>query len=257
MAYIISGKVHYSPNDGILHSINEPQNTIKLTTMVAVLFNFLLEGTGSIISRNEIFDTIWRQYGLQPSNNSLNQYIHILRCSLQELDCDSSILQTIPRSGFLISKEHIEKLASPNLLISLEADATSIIPKEKSTKTSQKINLIIFILVALITISFFTFLKEKDIRTSLNFVFTSGNCDFYTQNDLIDIKNETIKEITHHFLDSKNIELTCNKSSFILFYIEPTYAKNSNGRIFISKCTTKKNKNEVNFCESFYENKQI
>ncbi|EMM7535689.1 hypothetical protein FDW91_08485 [Citrobacter sp. wls831] len=259
IAYIISGNVYFSPDDGILNSISEPDSPIRLTTMVSVLFNILLEQSGLIVSREQVFDAVWGQYGLQPSNNSLNQYIHILRFSLQKLGCNSNVIQTIPRSGFFIPKELIEITSSPEMLTSEGNSVARLASELKVTEKQPKIKLIIvlfFMFILLFTMAFSFKFDKKDLFVGGEYYFTSEGCNYYTQRKSLDVKKNIAQKIIHDFISSKGVSFSCDNHSFALFYIEPSFFRYNHGRIFVAKCTKDPQNNEIKFCESLYENKK-
>lgn len=86
---------------------------IELSATSTRLLTNLLQYRGDIISRVDIFQSVFEKYGARPSNSNLNQYISTLRRSLADLGVEKNVIITVPRIGFKIS----EKSLSPATMI--------------------------------------------------------------------------------------------------------------------------------------------
>ena len=80
---------------------------IELSATSTRLLTNLLQYRGDIISRVDIFQSVFEKYGARPSNSNLNQYISTLRRSLADLGIEKNVIITVPRIGFKISEEVI------------------------------------------------------------------------------------------------------------------------------------------------------
>ena len=80
---------------------------IELSATSTRLLTNLLQYRGDIISRVDIFQSVFEKYGARPSNSNLNQYISTLRRSLADLGVEKNVIITVPRIGFKISEEVI------------------------------------------------------------------------------------------------------------------------------------------------------
>lgn len=78
---------------------------IELSATSSRLLTSLLQHRGDIISRIDIFRTVFEEYGARASNSNLNQYISTLRRSLSDLGVEKDVIITVPRIGFKISDE--------------------------------------------------------------------------------------------------------------------------------------------------------
>lgn len=97
MRYTVNKSVLYNPADGTLQHI-ESGDLITLPLPAQRLLQLLLDSEGQLISREDLLEKAWDQYGLNGSGNNLNQYLSILRRSFSKLGCDAFI-ETIPRVG--------------------------------------------------------------------------------------------------------------------------------------------------------------
>lgn len=82
-------------------------DSIELSATSTRLLTSLLQYRGDIISRLEIFQAVFENYGARVSNSNLNQYISTLRRSLSDLGMEKNVIITVPRIGFKISEEII------------------------------------------------------------------------------------------------------------------------------------------------------
>lgn len=104
MKYLINNEVTFRTDDGVLASLSPSDNSLTLSITANRIFTYLLEQEGKVVSREEMFTNVWDKNGLQASNNSLSQYISLIRKGLQELGCEHEIIQTVPRVGFFIAE---------------------------------------------------------------------------------------------------------------------------------------------------------
>ncbi len=96
MLYLINNEITFRTDDGVLASLSSPENSIVLSITANRIFSFLLEQRGKIVSREDILVNVWDKNGLQASNNSLSQYISLIRRGLHDLGCIQDVIQTIP-----------------------------------------------------------------------------------------------------------------------------------------------------------------
>nr|WP_170843998.1 winged helix-turn-helix domain-containing protein [Pluralibacter gergoviae] len=116
MVYCINRTVIYNPDDGSLtltdESHQESAGEISLTPTANRLLQLLIAHQGSVLAREELLEHVWDNYGLKSSNNSLNQYISMLRRNFTDLGVEEMAIVTVPRVGFMFSPE-LEVTAGP------------------------------------------------------------------------------------------------------------------------------------------------
>lgn len=79
-------------------------DSIELSLTSTRLLAELLNHRRDVLSREEIFQSVFDQHGARSSNSNLNQYISILRKNFFELGLEKDVIVTIPRVGFRISE---------------------------------------------------------------------------------------------------------------------------------------------------------
>lgn len=149
---------------------------IELSATSTRLLTNLLQYRGDIISRVDIFQSVFEKYGARPSNSNLNQYISTLRRSLADLGIEKNVIITVPRIGFKISEEVIitsdNDYSSSFTLPVLTAE----LPQRSLLWQHRKavISFILALTGLLLLSSFFMFKKQPS-----TLVFIQDKCTIY------------------------------------------------------------------------------
>lgn len=106
MRFDIEGFITFDTEDASLVNLLTG-DCIELSQTSTRLLAELLNHRGDILSRNEIFQSVFDKYGARASNSNLNQYISTLRRNLSDLGVKKEIIVTVPRIGFKISEDAI------------------------------------------------------------------------------------------------------------------------------------------------------
>ena len=109
MVYRINRTVIYNPDDGTLTLIDDSDQDcvgeISLTPTANRLLHLLIMHQGNVIEREALLEHVWDNYGLKSSNNSLNQYVSMLRRNFADLGLEEAAIVTVPRTGFMFSQD--------------------------------------------------------------------------------------------------------------------------------------------------------
>ena len=109
MVYRINRTVIYNPDDGTLTLVDDSDQDcvgeISLTPTANRLLHLLIMHQGSVIEREALLEHVWDNYGLKSSNNSLNQYVSMLRRNFADLGLEEAAIVTVPRTGFMFSQD--------------------------------------------------------------------------------------------------------------------------------------------------------
>ncbi|QHA85521.1 winged helix-turn-helix domain-containing protein [Serratia rhizosphaerae] len=111
--YRIEESVIFSPEDTGLYRQNQADNVVAISNAAARLFTLLIKNKGNIVERDTILEKVWDEYGLQASNNNLNQCLSTLRRIIKNMGIDKNIIETIPKVGLRIS--HAVQIEEINL----------------------------------------------------------------------------------------------------------------------------------------------
>lgn len=99
MIFDINGYISYDEQAGTLEITNDLSNKISLPKAAARLLSLFVRNNNLLVTRDQLLNDVWEEYGLKASNNNLNNYISGLRKSLSLLGEDD-IIVTYPRQGF-------------------------------------------------------------------------------------------------------------------------------------------------------------
>ena len=106
MKYLLADAIVYNDEDGSVSLINAPDEDAQLLTCTAnTIMKLLVQHHGNVVERETFLQEVWDRRGLQGSNNSLNQYISILRKMLAALLPDALLIVTVPKTGFMLSAD--------------------------------------------------------------------------------------------------------------------------------------------------------
>ena len=257
MTFTIAQTVIFRSEDGTLWSIAQPDKRVALTTIPARLFTYLLDNADKIISREELLNNIWEKYGLEPSNNSVNQYVSLIRKSLAELGCEGDILQTLPRVGFYISGDKVfcdeakrEDVKNPSVPLSAA---------QKTGKTSRSPRRIV-VAISLMISAFFIVQHFSQALSPLDYDFphsklfgigSIGACPLYSLNKS---PAEVSKRKEQLALGLASSRLACVPNAVFIFQSSEQDLYQNTGRVFMTRCI-KNDDTETHFsdCKAIYD----
>lgn len=235
MKYILDGVFVFRTDDGSIWSIDNEDNKITLSPIISRLLLLLLEEQGNILTRDEILRQVWTVYGLEPSGNSLNQYISNIRKNMSLLGLHESAIRTLPKIGFMLDQNIvIVKLDSSDIESKSQKNNFLKLNLTKSRLNYLMLAIIVFTLVA-------SFVAKQEGIFSSHFSVTEhvtlgtiNGCKLYG------IKNNTISKddilsLAQEVFDDYN--LACQHSNDVaLFSVHGGISHGNAGRTFIALC---------------------
>ncbi len=105
MLFIIDKEIYFRPADGAIWGAGTENEKRFLTLAGSRLLLFFIEHRGEIVTRDAIFQAVWERYGLHSTNNTLNQYISLLRRTMTDFGLGAQVIKTIPKTGFIFSRD--------------------------------------------------------------------------------------------------------------------------------------------------------
>ena len=126
-------------------TLSDDASNITLSGPACRILLFLLENNHQEVTRAELLQKVWEDVGLEPSENSLNTNISILRKNLSEFGLVDAI-KTLPRKGFVIHLDQVHfEILTPSAQEPATAQqedevGTSVASDELSTKETAKVN---------------------------------------------------------------------------------------------------------------------
>ena len=105
MLFIIDKEIYFRPAHGAIWGAGTENEKRFLTLAGSRLLLFFIEHRGEIVTRDAIFQAVWERYGLHSTNNTLNQYISLLRRTMTDHGLGAQVIKTIPKTGFIFSRD--------------------------------------------------------------------------------------------------------------------------------------------------------
>ncbi|EKW1655253.1 winged helix-turn-helix domain-containing protein [Citrobacter freundii] len=236
MKYLINNEVTFRTDDGVLANLSSSDNSLTLSITANRIFTYLLEQEGKVVSREEMFTNVWDKNGLQASNNSLSQYISLIRKGLQELGCEHEIIQTVPRVGFFIAEGLVATIEEPP-----SVTVTSLAPYKAAPSLSKRVKMT---LLAAGSISLLMLLYPVNslFNSSKNNLpdvqlFKLGNIDLCPVYTVFESSPEIATAKLEKAQKMADLHLKCLAGALFIFQPDDLYVYGEKGRVFLSRCT--------------------
>lgn len=228
MNYIINGIVNFDPEHAVLKNIQTGDEVI-LPLPAARLLQFIVASESEILTRELLIKEVWDNFGLQSSNNNLNNYLSLVRRTLMNLGCEN-IIQTIPKVGIRLSMDAI-------IDISIEAQTmpVSVIKKRQGLKINQKIIFLPMIIVVLFLVFFIFYIDRSGINNfSIQKPYIFKGCKIELLSEKDDAEKKAVSELI--LSDLSRLGYSCGKESVIFFDSTEKSDNNYFNRYFLSIC---------------------
>lgn len=271
MTWLIDGYIIYDENGSSITN-KETNDTVLLPATASRLLSFLVRHHGTTLTRDEILDQVWDKYGYKASNNTLTQYISLIRKDFLLLGFSSDFIITIPRIGFVLTKEvdvilvpgheiqnteevaplhvgHDSKLRAEEpdeLHLSADRGMNEYVPppllqysvESPDNKFPQKV---VFIWLSLFSLVFFLlamsiFIARNYATFTVPELYKIGNiesCPVYMFYQS-SVKAAPVKLSIISEIANKN--LPCVEGSVFFAQPEDSITYGENGRVFLSRC---------------------
>jgi len=239
MVFTIFNMIAFRSEDGAMWNIAQPDRRLSFTTIPTRLFAYLLENADRMVGREELLNNIWDKYGLEPSNNSVNQYISLIRKSLSELGCDEEIIKTIPRVGFYIAGETVSYSVETQQSVVSTTTTEQPTPKQPGLRKWYKPSLLAISLIIstlLVLQPFRSATGHLDYRFPQSMLYKIGNiatCPVYALNasspDVAARKVKLAEELA-------TAHTPCLNNEVFIFHSGEHYVHQQSGRAFITRC---------------------
>lgn len=256
MVFTIFNMIAFRSEDGAMWNIAQPDRRLTFTTIPTRLFAYLLENADRMVGREELLNNIWDKYGLEPSNNSVNQYISLIRKTLIELGCDEEIIKTLPRVGFFIAGDMVSRSQETQQSVASVATETPPAKEQSRLQRGYKPSLLAISLI----IS--TLLVMQPFRSANDYLDYS-----FPQSTLYKIGNIATCPVyslyeSSPFTAARKLELAqelstehapCMGNEVFIFHSDEHYTYQQSGRAFISRCANSDNTlSHLSDCKAFY-----
>lgn len=110
--YVIENTLRFNSEAHTLHSIKSNER-MTLAIPASLCFDLLIKNQGRIVTQAELLQNAWGERGMSVTPNTLHQNISLLRKSLNHFNVNGTLIQTIPKRGFMIADETNILIDSP------------------------------------------------------------------------------------------------------------------------------------------------
>ncbi|MDO2440815.1 winged helix-turn-helix domain-containing protein [Enterobacter nematophilus] len=242
MKYLLADAIVYNDEDGSVSLINAPDEDAQILTCTAnTILKLLVQHHGNVIERDTFLHEVWDRRGLQGSNNSLNQYISILRKMLASLLPDALFIVTVPKTGFMLSSD---------VTVTPQEEAPPAAKMAKPAWRARPERLFCGALtLAIVTLCLWiTAIKPVNPQREIHLLTHIGSCPVYTFTPLADVFHE--KAIALAQTLQQDGHLPCLKNSIFYMHIQRTLFYGHEGRLVLSQCSLTRDK--ASACRTLY-----
>lgn len=249
MEYLIDNTVIFRVDESVLINNENVEQRIELTLTVSRLLHLLVCHHGEVLPRETIFKHVWEDYGLDASNNSLSQYISLLRSAFRTMEVHGDIIQTVPRIGFMLSAELIiveRGVDTKSSHLNEYTEGAEIIsPDVISDKFQHSARLRHRVLFLLIMLSLFIMvcmgiLLLKPRPYSLN----SIPVGYYKECRVLNLPmyEHDLNRPSQMLIDAIITEsgLSCQSGGDLYIHIDGNVEKGNRGKVWVSSCEHRK-----------------
>lgn len=103
----VNGSAVFCPKDNVF--INARLGRIfPVAPVAARLMLFFCCHPNLVVTRKDIFQAVWEDFGFEVSQGSINQTIFVLRSALDDVGVGANSIRTIPRIGYCLLAEVVK-----------------------------------------------------------------------------------------------------------------------------------------------------
>lgn len=276
MKYLIDNIVAFDDKNGLLENKKSGTSVVLSTTAIRIL-SYLLKNQGVVLSREEFFETVWDANGHEASNNSLNQYLSVLRKAFRNVGLEHEIIITVPKQGFLIKVDveydeedllALERHFDTSTEISAEPDTLNlnvsmtgveVVQEKQLTDENPPVKALkqnkflfsnghywlkastIFILICTIAFAYQYWPSSSKVIPTvlLHTIGKVDTCPVFTFYESSEEMLQTKMDIARKMtIDHK---LPCIPNAIYIFQPDDMFVYNQKGHVLLSRCTTRKN----------------
>lgn len=135
---MIGQRFLFDPKDNSLIDQNSDDDVIRLGSNESRVLCLLIEELGSVVSRQQLHEYVWREQGFEVDDSSLTQAISTLRKLLKDPTKSPEFIKTVPKRGyqFISTAESLEpKSTVENKVESI--NSASSLAKENVSDVSE------------------------------------------------------------------------------------------------------------------------
>lgn len=256
--YLLNSRVRYRSEDGVLTKFtanNEVVDEVILTVTANRILHLLIESRGQTLARDTLLNRVWEENGLTHSNNTLIQYISLLRKILTQYLEEEDIIRTVPKVGYIFDdRVQVEIISAPKTAGILPEEAHTVTPAIRARVRPGRLYIVAGVIVSLAGILTFTFLNKKQGHTgsvyTLNKTVPYKGCDQFvlSRNNPRDIKGYTPDAMRATY---DKLGITCRPGEVLVSYFQGEIRSQGRGTVFLATCFVDARNKKLESCHSY------
>ena len=225
MKYQLADALIYTDDDATLTLMDSAESQ-QLTDTANAIFSLLVAHAGMVVERETFLREVWDRRGLQGSNNSLNQYISILRKMLAAMVPDTTFIVTVPKVGFMLSAElRVVRLGQPRSR-----------PASVAISRRDPHWLALFCtLCTLVVCGTLLAWKQHKNQSDVFLLSHIGHCPVYTFAPLADVFRDRAVALATAIQQQGTF--TCSGDAIFYLHIQDALFYGDSGRLVLSQCS--------------------
>lgn len=244
MKYLLADTIIYDNEDCSLSlKGSESEENQILTCTANHIFNLLIAHHGMVVERETFLQQVWDERGLNGSNNSLNQYISILRKLLDGIVPDTVFIITVPKTGFMLSAD-----ISVVPLQHEKIDKQPSVIRQSRRRFSLITCLCALTVVVAIACAALITQKQTPVQSSLYPLTQIDKCPVYTFTPVADVFQKQAIALTRQIQEIS--KLRCLENSVFYVHLQSTLFYGDTGRLVLSLCSRSRSKTST--CQTHY-----
>lgn len=256
--FLLNSRVRYRSEDGVLTKFNadhEVVDEVTLTVTVNRILLLLIESRGQTLARDTLLNRVWEEHGLTHSNNTLIQYVSLLRKILTQYLEEEDIIRTVPKVGYIFDdRVQVEIISAPEPVGILPEEACSVNPAIRPRIRLGLPYIMAGVIVCLAGILAYTFLNKKQGHTgsvyTLNKTVSYKGCDQFvlSRNKPRDIKGYTPDAMKAAY---DKLGIACRPGEVVVSYFQGGIRSQGSGTVFLATCFVDARNKKLESCHSY------
>jgi DNA-binding winged helix-turn-helix (wHTH) protein len=248
--YLINDCVYFRTSDFALWASSDREEMTSIGVVQGRLLGYLLLNTDRVISRDELLERVWVDYGLRPSGASLNQHMSIIRKYLMSLGVSEDLIRTIPKLGYMVEGSYIKEIENNPAMLDKPH------PNIKVIRCAGKLKHLTLTFMLILFFSIWLGLKITYTRDDIpdfkiHPLMNVNGCAVYSSIN----GAKTLDDYNRKLISSIIATMKCSEDSFYIFIGDSSKLfHDKKGGVFFSRCyLNNKNPNLLSECDSTYE----
>ncbi|WP_183052347.1 winged helix-turn-helix domain-containing protein [Salmonella enterica] len=256
--YLLNSRVRYRSEDGVLTKFtvnNEVVDEVILTVTANRILLLLIEFRGQTLTRETLLNKVWEENGLTHSNNTLIQYVSLLRKILTQYLEEEDIIRTIPKVGYIFDdRVQVDIISAPAAADILPGEEGDVLPVVRPRFRVRLLYIVVSVILCMVGILVFMLLNKKHgpvgVVYTLNKTVPYEGCDRYVlsknnKRDMMGYTPDTVK------VAYDKLGISCQHGKVLISYFQGGIRSQGTGVVFLATCFVEPGNKKLESCQSY------